>query len=56
MWTVPEDTLPTNIYTSSYLSHCTVQYKGQSVELRSSLNPTTSRVVVQMQATSRVAH
>ena len=24
IWTVPEDTVPTDIYTSSYLSHCTV--------------------------------
>ena len=30
---IPEDTLPTNIYISSYLSHCTVQYSTQSVSL-----------------------
>ena len=27
-WTVPEDTIPTNVYTSSYLSHRTIQYSG----------------------------
>ena len=30
-WTVPEDTVPTNIYTSSYLSHHLVQYKVHSL-------------------------
>ena len=28
---VPEDTVPTNIYTSSYLSHHTVQYEVHSI-------------------------
>ena len=27
-WTVPEDTVPTNIYTSSYIKHHTVQYES----------------------------
>ena len=27
---VPEDTIPTDIYTSSYLSHHTVQYRAHS--------------------------
>ena len=27
-WTVPEDTVPTNVYTSNYLSHRTVQYES----------------------------
>ena len=26
---VPEDTVPTNVYMNSYLSHCTVQYGAQ---------------------------
>ena len=28
IWTVPEDTVPTNFYTSSYLGHRTVQYSS----------------------------
>ena len=31
-WTVPEDTIPTNVYTSSYLSHHTVQYSIHSIQ------------------------
>ena len=31
-WTVLEDTVPTNIYTSSYLRHCTVQYGSHSCD------------------------
>ena len=27
LWMVPEDTIPTNVYTSSYIRHRTVQYK-----------------------------
>ena len=27
-WTVPEDTVPTNVHTSSYLRHRTVQYES----------------------------
>ena len=27
---VPEDTVPTNVYTSNYLRHCTVKYGGIS--------------------------
>ena len=29
-WMVPEDTIPTNIYMSSYLRHHTVQYSDHS--------------------------
>ena len=31
IWTVPEDTVPTNVYTSSYLRHRTVQYGVRSL-------------------------
>ena len=31
LWTVPEDTVPTNVYTNSYLSHHTVQYGTQMI-------------------------
>ena len=30
-WIVPEDTIPTNVYTSSYLSHHTVEYRAQLI-------------------------
>ena len=51
-WTVPQDTVPTNVYTSSYLSHHTVQYGVHSLAGQQS-----SRITVaQTQATSRAAH
>ena len=30
-WMVSEDTVPTNVYMSSYLMHRTVQYKSQII-------------------------
>ena len=56
---VPEDTVPTNVYTSSYLSHHAVQYGSYSSEVAPRIHtvlPATSRTVAQIQATSRVAH
>ena len=47
-WTVEEDTIPTNVYTSSYLNYRTVQYGAHS--------PDNQRAVARTQATSRVAH
>ena len=32
MWMVPKGTVQTNVYTSSYLSHRTAQYGGQSAQ------------------------
>ena len=56
---VPEDTIPTNVYTSSYLSHHTVQYRSHSSEVTPRIHtalPAASRTVAQIQATSRVAY
>ena len=50
-WTVPEDTVPTNVYMSSYSSHHTVQYGVHSLAGQES-----SRIIICMLTTSRVAH
>ena len=50
-WTVIEDTVPTNVYMSNYLSHCTVQYGSHSSEVTQSIHsvvPTASRTVARM--------
>ena len=47
---VPEDTIPTNVYTSSYLRHHTVQYGSHSSEVIHvihSVIPAASRTVTQ---------
>ena len=48
---VPEDTVPTNVYTSNYLSHSTVQYGVHSLAKQQSSWIT----VAWTQATGRVA-
>ena len=50
VWTVQEDTVPTNVYTSSYLSYRTVQYGSHSSEVAQSIHsviPAASRTVAQ---------
>ena len=53
---VPEDTVPTNVYTSSYLSHGTVQYGTRAFPVHSLAEQQSSQIISCALAISRVAH